>query len=68
MTFFQWLITQRDRHDDLGRFAVLASADKSFPKKSRQLGVFLQYYEDSLELRRVMKWAHREWRKTQRKG
>lgn len=62
MTFSIWLATQRSRPDDIGRFAHLALTDPTYPLKSNQLSVFLTYYSEVPELRRIVKRAHREWR------
>ncbi len=60
--FYQWLLTQREREDDIGRFAILASADRKFPKRSHRLFMLLRYCGANEELRRAVKKAHSEWR------
>lgn len=66
--FYAWLITQQTREDDLGRFARAAAIDPHFPRRSRQLSIFLTYYAQLPEHRRLVKWAHREWRRSMRRA
>lgn len=66
-TFYEWLGLQRHRVDSIGRLAVEAHRDKTFPRNHVQkLHVFLHYYEDNSDLRQAVKSAHAEWREFQR--
>jgi uncharacterized protein YozE (UPF0346 family) len=60
--FYQWLLAQRERRDDVGRFAVLASQDKTFPRRSHRLFRLLRYYSTQPQMRQALKQAHAEWR------
>lgn len=61
--FYTWLSSQRERHDDVGRFAFFVSADKTFPRQSHRLYILLKYCGSNPELRRLTKLAHAEWRR-----
>ena len=62
MAFYVWLLAQRGRLDDVGRFAFLASTDHTFPKRSHRLYKLLRWAGLNPELRTVVCTAHREWR------
>lgn len=65
--FSRWLAQQRERDDDVGRFAHFALADKNFPITSR-LHHLLRWCGEHPELRRLTKLAHAEWRKARREA
>lgn len=62
MTFYDWLMAQRLRVDDVGRLALLAQTDKRFPRRSSRLYLILAWSEPQRPLRQAVKKAHREWR------
>jgi hypothetical protein len=71
--FYTWILEQKKRVDDIGRFAVLVASDKRFPKRANRLNVFLKYYDQRRTdlptaqrewQRRCVKRAHNEWRKS----
>ena len=61
-TFYSWLIDQKQRKDEIGRLAAEAFRDKTFPRTSRKLHVFLGYYDPEPRNRAAIKKAHAEWR------
>jgi uncharacterized protein YozE (UPF0346 family) len=66
VTFFVWLSAQTGRTDAIGRLASQAIKDKTFPRKSRHLYLFLHYYDLEPENRAAVKKAHAEWRVARR--
>lgn len=62
MTFFNWLVQQTSRADDVGTFARYAASDKAFPRQRSELHVVLLRYEGMPTHRDGAKQAHREWR------
>ncbi len=61
--FYQWLLAQRERTDDVGRCALLASQDPQFPKDLQRLYKLLRHYDDRPELRELI---NAEWRRVRR--
>lgn len=60
--FYDWLSAQSARTDDVGRFAIFATGDRTFPRRSHRLYILLRYCGGNTELRRLVKLAHAEWR------
>lgn len=61
--FYTWLLNQRDRHDNVGRLAVVVSSDLTFPKTNRRLYQLLNYFQEKHpHLVHVLKQAHKEFR------
>lgn len=68
-SFYEWLGLQRHRNDSVGRIAVEAHRDPTFPRTAIQrLHTFLHYYRDKSELRNGIKQAHSKWRKYKQMG
>ncbi len=65
MRFYVWLLAQCERYDDVGRFAVIAKSDRSFPR-SHRLCILLRYYSHVPLMRIQMKKVHAEWRHQRR--
>jgi len=66
INFFAWLSEQVNRQDKIGKFAQTATKDKTFPRNSRHLYLFLHYYDLEPENRAAVKKAHSEWRTSRR--
>jgi uncharacterized protein YozE (UPF0346 family) len=64
--FYDWLSSQHTRSDDVGKFALFVSTDKTFPRQSHRLYLLLKYCGGNAGLRRLVKRAHREWRRDER--
>lgn len=61
--FYDWLVDQIHRRDNVGRLALIAQSDSKFPRKQRRLIVFLKHASDHYRhLLPVIKAAHREYR------
>ena len=72
--FYAWLLAQCERADAVGIVAQAASKDLQFPRKANRLHILLRYFDAAPEsrraaapeLRKAMKLAHAEWRKTKK--
>jgi hypothetical protein len=64
--FYEWLLSQRERRDDVGGFALIAASDKKFPRQSHRLYILLRHCGDNPMLRRICKKAHAEFRAVRR--
>jgi len=61
--FYDWLISQSHRRDDVGRLALIARSDSFFPRKQRKLSLFIKHAtEHYRHLVPLIKNAHREYR------
>jgi uncharacterized protein YozE (UPF0346 family) len=61
--FYDWLIDQKHRQDDIGRLALIAQSDPSFPRRQRRLIVFLKHASSCYQhLLPIIKSAHKEYR------
>lgn len=60
--FYEWLMEQRNRCDDVGRMAVIVASDNGYPRHQVKLRHHLDYYSSFPALREVLRLAHREWR------
>lgn len=63
--FYEWLLLQQERTDKVGRLAAFASTHPQFPR-SRRLYRLLRFTDAQPEMRKAVKYAHREWRRLQR--
>lgn len=60
--FVDWLLQQQSRQDPVGELARVIRADRTFPRGSRRLYVFLAHFDSQLPHRQALKVAHAEWR------
>lgn len=64
MSFKMWLEGQRNRFDDIGRFAVIAKSDRHFPNSNRLKKLHQHYvFRHQDHLRAIMREAYFEWRR-----
>jgi uncharacterized protein YozE (UPF0346 family) len=63
--FVLWLLQQKSRNngDEVGRLAREAQKDKTFPRTTNRLWIFLHYYNLEPRNREAIKIAHAEWRR-----
>lgn len=60
--FYLWLLAQKHRKDEIGDLSREVAKDRTFPKYTNRLWLFLHYYDSEQTNRRVAKKAHAEWR------
>jgi len=71
VNFYEWLMTQHGRSDEVGQFSRIVASNKKWPKDSWRLCILLRRYSysvtelppDLFRERRLLKIAHKEWRK-----
>ena len=59
--FYEWLLQQKDRSDQVGQLAHHVARDQTFPQANR-INPLLRQFEQTSPIRRAIKKAHREWR------
>jgi hypothetical protein len=62
VNFYDWLMRQAHRNDDVGTLADYAHDNPAFPR-TRRLYILLKSTNNPI-LRSCIKTAHREWRKS----
>lgn len=64
--FFDWLVDQSRRDDEIGVTARCVIKDKLFPRRARHLYLFLLRYDGLPRMRDGIKKAHAEYRRARR--
>ena len=69
MTFYPWLISQVERNDAIGDLAQKVKNDRYFPKRAdvNEMLLYLKSRFSCLGVLRVMKTAHKEYKKNRKK-
>lgn len=69
MSFFDWLLTQR-QHPTLGTFAIWAWSEQSpIPRRTQRLHILLTFLDgEHVKWRDAAKRAHKKWREERKQA